>query len=139
MGQRGILHLNMGGSNYYWKNFYFVNNRNYNWFYQNIFLKTFCNYFFIWVTYANKFIIKFISSVSASSLTLKYYHCFYKLRVVRLKFMFIWFLRNIIFRYFQWLVIYVEYYRRGRRPINRFKVFKKLRRLIELGGGRRCK
>lgn len=132
MGQRGLQNINIGGINYYWKNFYFINNRNYNWFYQNVFLNMFCNYFFIWIMYLNKFMLKFINSLSVKVFLLDYYYCFYKLRIIKLNFMFIWFLKSIIFRYYQWLIIYIEYYRQKKYKINKWRFLKKLRILINI-------
>lgn len=135
MGQRGIWNISLSGVNYYWKNFYFIHEKNYNWFYQEKFLNIFCNYFFIWVTYLNKFFIKFINFSIKKIFSLHYYYYFYKLRLEKLNFLSIWFFKNIIFRYNKWVVIYIEYYRHKKQNINSLKSFKKIRSLINLNEG----
>lgn len=130
MGQRGIPTLYMGGINYYWQNFYFINFRNYNWFFQNQWLKMFCTYFFVWIVYTSKFLMKFITNKDIIIFQLNYYYKFYKLRVKKIQLTFIWFFQNIIFRYDRWLLIYIEYYHQKKNVGIKTKSFKKLRTLL---------
>lgn len=133
MGQRGIWNISISGVKYYWRNFYFVNARNYNWFFQDKFLNIFCNYFFIWVMYLNKFFIKFLNLSVKKIFLLNYYYYFYKLREERLNFMNIWFLKNIIFRNNAWIIIYIEYYCLRKYGYKTIKILKKMRHLVDMG------
>lgn len=132
MGQRGIWNISISGEKYYWKNFYFVNTRNYNWFFQDNFLNIFCNYFFVWVMYLNKFFFQFLNLSDKKIFLLSYYYYFYKLRLKRLDFMSIWFLKNFIFRNNNWIVIYIEYYRLRKSGLKTLKILKKMRYLANI-------
>lgn len=73
MGQRGFINLYEGNRGFYWRHFYFIAHQNFNWWSQQRLLCAFCNFFFIWTGFANKFLPKFIHGQTAPHFGLQEY------------------------------------------------------------------
>lgn len=78
VGQRGIRNLYNSGLDLYWKQFYFLNAKSYNWLWQVMLVRSFCQYLLVWVLQASRFVTKGGGQFLKAPLAPSYYYRYYR-------------------------------------------------------------